>query len=178
MLLLWLKSALLLGAAAAATRYNVLMFCIDDLRTEIGAYAEGAHIHSPYMDRLANMSMVFDRAYVQVAVCMPSRTALLTSRRPDTSRSWTIEEDQYWRKSGGNFSTLPQTFLDRGYFVCGMGKVFHESAKDSDNQDHKYSWSKECLYPKYDGTDQPGIFDPKGISPSALSTSASLLSTK
>jgi arylsulfatase A-like enzyme len=159
---------LALVAAAAATQLNVLMICIDDLRTELSTYPEGSHIHSPNFERLADISVVFDRAYVQVAVCMPSRTALLTSRRPDTSRSWTIEQDQYWRKSGGNFTTLPQTFKDAGFFSCGMGKVFHESAAMSNNQDYQYSWSSECLYPKYDGTDKPGIFDPKGISPPSV----------
>lgn len=161
--------ALLCAAAAYADRaapLNVLLIAVDDLRTEISPYPEGAHMHTPNLERLANRSVVFERAYVQVAVCMPSRTALLTSRRPDTSRSWTIEEDQYWRKSGGNFSTLPQVFREQhGYFVCGMGKIFHESAKDSDNQDHRFSWSPECLEPHYQGTKDPGIYDPKGISP-------------
>jgi len=126
-------------------RLNVLMISIDDLRTEISVYPEGAHVHTPNMQQLATRSLVFDRAYVQVAVCMPSRTALLTSRRPDTSRSWTIEPDQYWRKSGGNFTTLPQAFKEAGYFVCGMGKVFHDSPKMSANQDVNYSWSPECI---------------------------------
>ena len=69
--------------------------------------------------------MVFDRTYVQVAVCAASRTALLTSRWPDTSKTWTIEDDQYWRYTAGNFTTLPQMFLEAGYTTIGMGKIFH-----------------------------------------------------
>ena len=69
--------------------------------------------------------MVFDRTYVQVAVCAASRTALLTSRWPDTSKTWTIEDDQYWRYTAGNFTTLPQMFLEAGYNTIGMGKIFH-----------------------------------------------------
>ena len=48
-------------------------------------------MHTPNLERLANRTMVFERAYVQVSLCMPSRTSLLTSRRPDTSRSWYIQ---------------------------------------------------------------------------------------
>ena len=73
----------------------------------------------------ASRSVVFDRTYVQVAVCAASRTALLTSRWPDTSKTWTIEDDQYWRFTAGNFTTLPQMFLEAGYTTIGMGKIFH-----------------------------------------------------
>lgn len=38
--------------------------------------------------------------YVAVALCAPSRTAFLTTRRADTSRVWTISPKQYWRISG------------------------------------------------------------------------------
>lgn len=55
-------------------------------------------MHTPHIEALATRSVVFERTYVSVALCMPSRTALLTSRRPDTSRSWTIEGDQVRRK--------------------------------------------------------------------------------
>lgn len=105
---------------------NVLMIAIDDLRTEISAYPEGAHVHTPNIAKLAERSVVFERAYVSVALCMPSRTALLTSRRPDVSRCWTIEADQYFRRSGGNFTTLPQIFKNNGFRAIGMGKIFHE----------------------------------------------------
>jgi arylsulfatase A-like enzyme len=94
---------------------------------------------------------------------MPSRTSLLTSRRPDTSKSWTIQNDQYWRKSGGNFTTLPQRFIQAGYIAVGMGKVFHEGAADR-YQDYKLSWSPEAIFSHADGGEGPdgGIYDPPG----------------
>lgn len=61
----------------SAGQKNVLFFAIDDLRTELGTYNH-PEVKSPNIDKLADKSMVFDRAYCQVAVCSPSRTALLT----------------------------------------------------------------------------------------------------
>ena len=123
---------------------------------------------TPTFERLAARTAVFERAYVQVALCMPSRTSLLTSRRPDTSRSWTIEADQYFRRSGGNFTTLPQALKDRfGYLAIGMGKVFHEGANCA-WQDANYSWSRESLLPHASGGEDPkpggrgSLFDPAG----------------
>ena len=43
---------------------------------------------TPNLDRLANESMLFQRNYVQQAVCSPTRTSLLTGRRPDATRVW------------------------------------------------------------------------------------------
>ena len=63
---------------------------------------------TPNMDALAAKSVRFDNAYVAVAWCSPSRTALLTSRRPDTTRTWSVVPEEYWRERGGNFTTLPQ----------------------------------------------------------------------
>ena len=57
--------------------------------------------------------------------CSPSRTAILTSRRPDSSRTWSVKPSEYWRDRGGNFSTLPQFFRERGYLSLGIGKIFH-----------------------------------------------------
>lgn len=108
----------------ASEKKNVLMIAVDDLRTQLSVYPEGgSYMHTPNVERIAQNSVVFERAYVQVALCMPSRTSLLTSRRPDTSRSWTIEADQWFRLSGGNWTTLPGAFKQAGYFTMGMGKV-------------------------------------------------------
>lgn len=69
--------------AAEVDRLNVLFIAIDDLRPELGCY--GQPVRSPHIDRLASEGMLFERAYVQVALCMPSRVSMLTGRRPDTT---------------------------------------------------------------------------------------------
>merc|ERR1719253_351305 len=119
------------------------MIAIDDMRPEMGAYG-CPHMHTPGMDALAKESLVFDNAYVAVAWCSPSRTALLTSRRPDTTKTWSVVPSEYWRERGGNFTTLPQYFKESGYLTMGVGKIFHAGPASGDN-DKKYSWSPEAL---------------------------------
>ena len=70
--------------------------------------------------------------------------ALLTSRRPDTSRTWSVVPSEYWRERGGNFSTLPQYFKERGFLTMGLGKIFHDGAASGD-ADVAFSWSSESL---------------------------------
>jgi len=70
---------------ATARRLNVLMIAVDDLRPEAGCYGVPL-IQTPNIDALARRGTVFMRAYCQQAVCSPSRTSLLTGRRPDTTK--------------------------------------------------------------------------------------------
>lgn len=63
----------------SAGQKNVLFFAVDDLRIQLGAYNQ-SYVKSPNIDQLADRSMVFDRAYCQVAFCSPSRTSLLTGK--------------------------------------------------------------------------------------------------
>lgn len=119
------------------------MIAADDMRPELGCYG-CAHMKTPHLDALAADSVVFDHAYVSVAWCSPSRTALLTSRRPDTTRTWSVLPVEYWRTRGGNFSTLPQVFKQHGFLTLGVGKIFHPG-KASGNSDSMYSWSPESL---------------------------------
>eukprot|EP00054_Salpingoeca_dolichothecata_P029941 m.238988 g.238988 ORF g.238988 m.238988 type:complete len:512 (-) comp26571_c0_seq8:1867-3402(-) len=127
----------------ADSRMNVLFIAIDDMRPELSPYG-CSHMHTENMQKLADESLVFDSAHVAVALCSPSRTAFLTSRRPDTSKVWEISNNEYWRKCGGNFTTLPQHFKENGYLTLGTGKIFHHGPP-SGNMDVKYSWSPECL---------------------------------
>ncbi|XP_050395464.1 iduronate 2-sulfatase [Patella vulgata] len=79
------------------------------------------------------------RAYVQCALCSPSRTSFLTGRRPDTTRVYDLKH--YFRDVGGNFTTIPQFFKSHGYRSVGMGKIFHPGVVASNNEDPP-SWNK------------------------------------
>lgn len=126
-------------------RKNVLFLVSDDMRPEIAAY-EGqdfpSSIHppmfTPNLDALASKSLLLKRAYVQQALCSPSRTSLLTGRRPDTTH--VTDLFHYFRRVGGNFTTIPEYFKMNGYEAVGMGKIFHPGYLASDNDD-PISWT-------------------------------------
>ena len=122
----------------AGQKKNVLFFAADDLRPQLGTYGLD-FIKSPNIDKLASQSIVFEKAYCQVAVCSPSRASLLTGRRPDTNHVWEIANDEYWRDFT-NATTIPQYFKENGYISAGMGKIFHPGLP-SGNDDIAYSWS-------------------------------------
>ncbi|MGD9126305.1 MAG: sulfatase-like hydrolase/transferase [Planctomycetia bacterium] len=62
---------------------NVLFFAVDDLRPQLKCFGE-SDVKSPNIDRLANSGVAFQNAFSQCASCSPSRSSLLTGRRPDT----------------------------------------------------------------------------------------------
>ncbi len=129
-----------LGAAAAGSsdqstgghRFNVLFIAVDDLRPELGCYGNNL-IHAPNVDRLAERSLVFRRAYCQAAVCGPSRASLLTGLRPDTTKVW--GNRAHFRQTMPDLVTLPQAFKQSGYRTEAIGKVLHGNKAD------RPSWS-------------------------------------
>ena len=119
--------AALVVAQAPKPKPNVLFIAVDDLRPELGCYGRD-YIKSPNIDRIAKSGMVFRRAYCQQAVCSPSRSSLLTGTRPDTTQVWDLVT--HFRDALPNVVTLPEHFKNNGYFVQGMGKIFHPSVED------------------------------------------------
>ena len=132
---------------------NVLFIAVDDLRTELGAYGH-SQVVTPNFDSLASKSLVFERAYCQVAVCSPSRTSLLTGRRPDTNHVWMISDTEYWRDFT-NATTIPQYFKENGYISVGMGKIFHPG-RPNGFDDQKYSWSLPYYHSPLEAQYGPG----------------------
>jgi len=118
---------------------NVLFIAVDDLRPEFGAYGS-QYIHAPNLDRLAKAGVTFDRAYCQQAVCSPSRSSLMTGTRPDTTQVWDLVT--HFRTALPDVVTLPQHFKNNGYFVQGMGKLYHGGYDDPP------SWSVPWSNPK------------------------------
>ena len=118
-------------------RPNVLFIAVDDLRPELGAYGN-PYIKTPHIDRLAESGTVFMRAYVQQAVCNPSRASLLTGLRPDSIRVWDLQT--HFRTTVPDVVTLPQYFKQNGYHTAAIGKIYHNILPDS------LSWSEPKLH--------------------------------
>ena len=123
---------------------NILLIIVDDLKPSLGSYGDEAAL-SPNLDLLASQGTIFSRTYAQQAVCGPSRTSFLTSRRPDTTRLYDFHS--YWRTHAGNFTSLPQYFREQGYLTAGMGKVFHPGIASNHSDDQPYSWSLPPYHP-------------------------------
>ena len=124
------------------SKKNVLFITVDDLRTDLGCYASNGQtnlIRTPNIDRLAGKSLLLRNAYAQIALCSPSRTSLLTGRRPDTTHVYDLVK--YFRTESGRFVTIPEYFKQNGYVTVGIGKIFH-SGSASGNNDDVASWSE------------------------------------
>ena len=108
---------------------NVLLIYVDDLRPELNCYGE-SKIISPNIDKLAEHSLVFNKAYCQSPICMPSRVSTLSG--------------MYTRKREGilrqllpqGLPSLPGHFKANGYDTISVGKIYHY------NYDDKPSWTK------------------------------------
>ncbi len=133
-----------------AAKPNVVLIVIDDLRPSVlGCYNQhdGLVAKTPNIDSLASENgAVFTSAFAQQALCAPSRTSFLTSRRPDTTKLYDLQSG-YWRKVAGNFSTLPQVFKENGYETISMGKVFHSGHSSNGSLDFPYSWTSKPFIP-------------------------------
>ena len=132
--LIWGAAACAVGwAAEPSARPNVLFIAVDDLRPELHCYGM-TDMHTPNIDRLAASGVLFERHYVQFAVCIPSRVALLTSLRSE--RTHQVYGPPVWEKIAGA-RPLGKTFGAAGYATVSLGKVWHVEGPVSDTFDVK-----------------------------------------
>ena len=159
-----LPFAFCVGSALAAPKPNVLFIMADDFRAELASY--GSPAITPNLDRLAKRSLQFDRAYCQQAVCNPSRSSMLTGRRPDTLRLW--NNGTHFRELNPDVTTLPLWFKDHGYTTRCVGKIFHNW--HTKEKGDPRSWSApEFLHYANHGDDTPQV---AGVLPPNLTTNA------
>ncbi len=138
--------------AAGADRLNVLFIMADDLRPDSASY--GGVALTPNLDALARRGVQFNRAYCQQALCNPSRSSLLTGRRPDSLGLWC--NSVHFRELAPDVVTLPQHFKAHGYVTRDVGKIFHNW--HTKEKGDRRSWSAdEFLHYENHGNDKPLI---------------------
>ncbi len=120
------SSASAFTSQAAAPRPNVLFISVDDMNDWIGCLKGYPGVSTPNIDQLAKRGALFTDAHCASPLCNPSRTALLTGKRPSTTGIY--NNDQCWPAVLPDVVTLPQYFKSNGYYVAGAGKVFHHTA--------------------------------------------------
>ncbi len=138
-LLALLAASVVVPHTAYAEKPNVLFIAVDDMRPELGCYGNKV-VKTPNIDRIAARGMVFNHAYCQQAVCSPSRSSLLTGRRPDATKVWDLAT--HFRVALPDCVTLPQHFKANGYHCSGLSKIYHHGFEDG------RSWSEPHWYPK------------------------------
>ena len=114
-----------LAAGEHPPKPNVLFIAIDDLRDWVGYLGRHRQTLTPNLDKLAARGVAFTRSYCAAPVCNPSRAALMSGLRPSTTGVYSNGQD--WRKVVGEELPLTAAFRKAGYFVCGAGKIYHES---------------------------------------------------
>lgn len=67
---------------ASSERFNIVLFIADDLdATDIGPYGNKI-VRTPNLDKLAQESMLFTRAFASSPTCSPSRSTIFTGLMP------------------------------------------------------------------------------------------------
>lgn len=104
---------------------DVLFISVDDMNDWITPLGGRNQMHTPNLDRLASMGMLFENAHCTAPACCPSRTSVMTGVRPSTSGVYS--NNSLWRESPVLRSalTIPEFFRSMGYTVKGGGKIFH-----------------------------------------------------
>ncbi|MCK5803763.1 MAG: sulfatase-like hydrolase/transferase [Lentisphaeria bacterium] len=115
---------------------NILLITTDQQRTDtLGVYGS-THVRTPHIDRLAREGVVFERAYVQNTVCIPSRACMQTGR-------YTHQHGvRYMEAEIDTTPGLPdheKTFMgllqEHGYVTGATGKIHMMPERDFDWQE-------------------------------------------
>jgi arylsulfatase A-like enzyme len=110
---------------AAPAKRNILFIAIDDLNDWIGCLRGHPNTITPNLDRQAARGVNFTSAHCAAPLCNPSRSALMTGRRPSSSGVYTNNQPYAGAKALANAVTLNQHFKNSGHLTLGCGKIYH-----------------------------------------------------
>ena len=123
--------------AEKESKPNVLFIAIDDMNDGITLFGKDRPFKTPNLEKLAKRGCSFRRLTAPPA-CNPSRTSVLTGKRPHLSGVYGNKTN--WRKACREIATLPEYFRKHGYQAEGYGKVYHHHGNGAFNDPE--AWDK------------------------------------
>ncbi len=127
---------------AEPPRMNVLFIISDDLTATALSCYENKACQTPNIDRLAASGTRYTRTYCQFPVCGPSRASFMSGYYPHATGSMGYTSG---RQNIGDRATWSQHFIDNGYYVARVSKIYHmavprEIVEGSNGTDDAASW--------------------------------------
>ncbi|HRU06468.1 MAG TPA: sulfatase-like hydrolase/transferase [Candidatus Brocadiia bacterium] len=119
--------------AEATRKPNILFITTDQQRWDtVGAYGRG-HVRTPCLDRLAGEGVLFERAYAQNVVCIPSRACMQTGRYTH-QHGVRYMEDEIDLTPGlpAHEVTVMKRLQEAGYVTGATGKIHMMPERDFD----------------------------------------------
>jgi len=109
---------------------NIVLITADDMNwNSVGAYGCRTPECTPNIDALAAAGMRFNFAHITIAVCQPSRGAIMTGRYPHKSG-----QEGFHHINHSPVPLLTEELRKGGYITGILGKVGHSSPKQ------EYRW--------------------------------------
>ncbi len=118
-------------ASGDASPPNILLITADDLNADsLGVYDCPVPGTTPSLDALAAQSLRFERAHVNIAVCQPLRSVIMTGKYPHRSGG-----EGFHKLHEPGQAILPQLLREGGFQVGILGKVNHSTPYADDPWD-------------------------------------------
>ncbi|NLF30694.1 MAG: sulfatase-like hydrolase/transferase [Planctomycetes bacterium] len=131
-------------------RPNVLLLYTDQQRWDALAAAGNPHIRTPNLDRLAAEGALFENAFCNNPVCMPSRQSMLSGQYPSSlgccCNGIAMRED---------VPTLATVLKPCGYHAATIGKLHFLNHSDRDHRECHPTYGFDTVIV----SDEPGCYD-------------------
>ena len=146
---------------------NVLILFSDQHHKMVMGYERHPDVITPNLDKLANESIVFDRAYATVGICVPSRMSFMSGLYPRTLGVLSNKEQTSVIDDAVSMATI---FKANGYNTYSFGKRHLRGALDEgwdvkkdhafkpDDDDNYVAWIERQGYAEAFATDWAAEF--------------------
>lgn len=131
-------------------RPNILLLYTDQQRWDTIRYAGNTYIHTPNFDRLARSGVLFENAFCNNPVCMPSRQSMLSGQYPSA-----IGRCCNGIEMSEEIPTLATLLQPYGYHSANIGKLHFKNHSNRDHREPHPSYGFDTLIL----SDEPGCYD-------------------